>query len=85
MMGNGCRRKGDGAEETGKQVPKFPVSGHVVKNRMTVIFRKKMEGCLIWKIRELTSYLISAPFFFDKFIYTNKEEDAVWLFLKEPA
>ena len=63
MMGNGCRRKGDGAEETGKQVPKFPVSGHVVKNRMTVIFRKKMEGCLIWKIRELTSYLISAPFF----------------------
>ena len=62
-MGNGCRRKGDGAEETGKQVPKFPVSGHVVKNRMTVIFRKKMEGCLIWKIRELTSYLISAPFF----------------------
>lgn len=39
-MGNGCWRKGDGAEETGKQVPKFPVSGHVVKNRMTVIFKK---------------------------------------------
>ena len=39
-MGNGCWRKGDGAEETGKQIPKFPVSGHVVKNRMTVIFKK---------------------------------------------
>ena len=30
-----------------KSTPKAPVSGHAAKNRMTVIFRKKMEGCLI--------------------------------------
>ena len=42
------------------------VPGHTVKNRMTVIFRKRWR-LLNLKDPELTSYLISAPFFFGQF------------------